>query len=217
MLIAMSVSPIMAGAEDIKLDTDQKKFGYTQGYVIGTRVKKSLLKDKIDLESFAAGVSDALTGTAKMTDKEMAEELKKGPVNLRAAREKKKMENAKFLAENKKKEGVVTTDSGLQYKIIKSGPADGKHPKATDTVVVHYTGTLTNGKKFDSSVDRGKPATFGVSQVIPGWSEVLKLMKPGDKWSVVIPAELGYGARGAGGVIGPNEILLFDVELISIK
>lgn len=214
---ATAISTLPTSADEIKLDNDQNKFGYTQGYVIGTRVKKSLVKDKIDLKAFAAGVVDALTGTARLSEKEMAAELKKGPVNLRAGKEKKKMDNEKFLAENKAKQGVVTTASGLQYKIINSGPTDGKNPAGSDTVVVHYTGTLTSGKKFDSSVDRGSPATFGVGQVIPGWTEVLKLMKPGDKWAVVIPSGLGYGPRGAGGVIGPNEVLLFDVELISIK
>jgi FKBP-type peptidyl-prolyl cis-trans isomerase FklB len=212
---ALGIAP--AVAQQVKLDNDESKYGYAQGYVIGQRVKKSLIKDKIDLKSFVAGVTDALIGKAKMDQKQMISEIRKGPVAERAALEKKKMDNEKYLAENKTKEGVVTTASGLQYKIIKSGPQGGKNPTASDTVVVHYTGTLTNGKKFDSSVDRGKPASFGVGQVIPGWTEVLKLMKPGDKWAVVIPSKLGYGERGAGASIGPNEILLFDVELISIK
>jgi FKBP-type peptidyl-prolyl cis-trans isomerase len=119
-----------------------------------------------------------------------------------------------YLAENAKKEGVKTTASGLQYKVIKSGT--GKTPKSTDTVAVNYRGSLISGKEFDAS--RDEPATFPVTGVIPGWTEVLQLMKEGDKWQVTIPAKLAYGANGTpGGPIGPNEVLVFDVELVSIK
>jgi FKBP-type peptidyl-prolyl cis-trans isomerase FklB len=120
-----------------------------------------------------------------------------------------------FLEANKKKEGVVTLPSGLQYKIITEGK--GKQPKSTDTVVAHYRGTLTNGTEFDSSYKRNEPATFPVAGVIKGWQEVLPLMKEGAKWQVYIPAELAYGPRGAGDVIGPNEVLVFDIELLSVK
>ncbi len=192
-------------------------YSYVQGFLIANRLKGSLAKDKIDNKAFATGVNDALTSKSRFTEEQMKKIITAGPVHLRAEKEKKKMENTAYLAEHKKKDGVKTTASGLMYSIIKSGPADGKSPSASDTVIVHYTGTLTNGKKFDSSVDRGSPATFPVNRVIPGWTEVLQLMKPGDKWAVVIPSDLGYGARGAGGLIGPNEILRFDVELIEVK
>ena len=120
-----------------------------------------------------------------------------------------------FLEANKKKEGVVTLPSGLQYKIITEGT--GKQPKSTDTVVAHYRGTLINGTEFDSSYKRNEPATFPVAGVIKGWQEVLPLMKEGAKWQVYIPAELAYGPRGAGDIIGPNEVLVFDIELLSVK
>ena len=120
-----------------------------------------------------------------------------------------------FLEANKKKEGVIALPSGLQYKVITEGK--GKQPKSTDTVVAHYRGTLTNGTEFDSSYKRNEPATFPVAGVIKGWQEALPLMKEGAKWQVYIPAELGYGPRGAGAIIGPNEVLIFDIELVSVK
>ena len=128
--------------------------------------------------------------------------------------EKNKQEGAAFLAENKKKQGVKTLPSGLQYKVIKEGT--GKMPKATDTVVTQYKGTLVNGKEFDSSYKRGEPATFPVNGVIRGWTEALQLMKEGSTWQIVVPPELAYGEQGAG-PIGPNATLIFEVELISVK
>jgi FKBP-type peptidyl-prolyl cis-trans isomerase FklB len=129
--------------------------------------------------------------------------------------EKNKKEGEAFLAENKKKEGVTTLPSGLQYKIMKEG--DGQIPKSTDTVTVHYRGTLIDGTEFDSSYTRGQPATFPVKGVIAGFSEALQLMKVGSKWQLFIPSNLAYGERGAGDDIGPNASLIFDIELISIK
>ncbi|HHI82896.1 MAG TPA: FKBP-type peptidyl-prolyl cis-trans isomerase [Rhizobiales bacterium] len=211
----MALSGAATAQETFKPATPEQQYSYAQGFGIGVRLKGSLIKDKADLKAFAEGFRDALSGKAQMSQEQMISTLRKGPVHLRAAREKKKMDNAKFLAENRKKPGVTETASGLQYSVIKAGSGDS--PKATDTVVVHYTGKLTNGTVFDSSVKRGKPATFPVNRVVPGWSEVLQLMKPGAKWSVVIPPKLGYGERGAGGVIGPNEILLFDIELLEVK
>jgi FKBP-type peptidyl-prolyl cis-trans isomerase FklB len=121
-----------------------------------------------------------------------------------------------FLAANAKKEGVKTTKSGLQYLVLKSG--SGKTPAAADKVEVHYHGTLINGKVFDSSVERGEPITFGVTQVIKGWQEALQLMKEGDKWRVFIPSDMAYGPRGTpGGPIGPNEALVFEIELLHVK
>jgi FKBP-type peptidyl-prolyl cis-trans isomerase FklB len=128
---------------------------------------------------------------------------------------KNKAEGEAFLAENKKKEGVKTTASGLQYKVIK--PGKGKKPKSSDTVTVNYRGTLIDGTEFDSSYKRGQPATFQVSGVIPGWTEGLQLMEEGAKWQLFIPSNLAYGERGAGGVIGPNATLIFEVELLSIQ
>jgi len=120
-----------------------------------------------------------------------------------------------FQESNKSKDGVTTLPSGLQYKIIKSG--DGKQPAATDSITAHYQGSLINGNIFDSSYQRGQPATFNVNQVIKGWQEILPLMHEGDKWQVVIPSELAYGSNGAGNDIGPNETLIFEIELISVN
>jgi FKBP-type peptidyl-prolyl cis-trans isomerase len=119
-----------------------------------------------------------------------------------------------FLAENAAKAGVKTLPSGLQYKVIQSG--SGASPKATDKVTVHYRGTLIDGTEFDSSYSRNKPATFGVNQVIPGWTEALQLMQEGDKWELYIPPKLAYGERGAGSRIPPNSTLIFEVELLSV-
>lgn len=112
--------------------------------------------------------------------------------------------------------GVITTASGLQYRVLSSGPADGISPTFFDSVLVHYHGTLTDGTVFDSSIERGQPATFGVGQVIPGWTEALKLMKPGDKWLLQIPSQLAYGSQAVGGKIPPNSDLIFRVELLQV-
>jgi FKBP-type peptidyl-prolyl cis-trans isomerase len=122
---------------------------------------------------------------------------------------------ATFLAENKKKDGVKVTESGLQYKVLEEGT--GKTPKATDTVKVHYRGTTINGREFDSSYRRGEPIEFPLNGVIKGWTEGLQLMKEGSKYELYIPSNLAYGSRGAGGAIGPNETLIFQVELIEVK
>lgn len=120
-----------------------------------------------------------------------------------------------FLADNAKREGIKVTDSGLQYEVLTEGTGD--KPSAADRVTVHYTGTLINGEVFDSSVERGQPVTFPLGNVIPGWTEGVQLMSPGAKYKFYIPAKLGYGERGAGGKIGPNQTLIFEVELISIE
>ncbi len=128
-----------------------------------------------------------------------------------------KAESAKFLNENKMKPGVTALPNGLQYTVLNPGMANGMKPNPSDTVVVHYVGTLTDGTEFDNSVKRGEPATFPLNGVIKGWTEILQLMPKGSKWKVVIPSDLGYGDRGAGGVIPPNATLIFDIELLDIK
>jgi FKBP-type peptidyl-prolyl cis-trans isomerase FklB len=142
------------------------------------------------------------------------------PAKAKASRSDMAQQNLKtgeaFLAANSKKEGVKTRPSGLQYLVLKEG--NGKTPTKADRVEVHYHGTLINGKVFDSSVDRGEPITFGVTQVIPGWQEALQLMKEGDKWRVFVPSDIAYGAKGTpGGPIGPNEVLIFEIELLHVK
>ena len=142
-----------------------------------------------------------------MEERQQAEAAEKGKINREAGEA--------FLAENAKRPEVKTTATGLQYEIVKEG--DGPMPTAQDSVTVHYTGKLIDGTVFDSSVERGAPATFGVSQVIPGWVEALQMMKAGSKWRLFIPSQLAYGPNGAGPVIGPDSTLIFDVELIKVE
>ena len=134
---------------------------------------------------------------------------------MKSLEEKNKKDEETFLADNEKKEGVKTLPSGLQYKVIKAGT--GKKPNLTDTVTVHYRGTLVDGTEFDSSYRRGQPATFPVKGVIPGWTEALQLMEVGSKWQLFVPSNLAYGERGAGRSIEPNATLIFEIELISIQ
>lgn len=200
------------------LSSDKQRFSY----LIGMQVGEQLKHDNIDLDesAFMAAVKDALAGNKpQLTD----EQMKTTVQHVQAQREaeakklggKNRAEGEKFLAANKSKPGVKVTKSGLQYKVIKEGT--GASPKATDTVVVDYRGTLIDGQEFDSSYARGKPATFPVNGVIPGWQEALQLMKEGAKWQIYVPSDLAYGERGAGGLIGPNATLIFDVELHKIQ
>jgi FKBP-type peptidyl-prolyl cis-trans isomerase FklB len=193
-------------------------------YAVGVDIATSLKRQGVDLDAKAltAGIADGLAGKPALTDEQQQAALMDLEKNLRAkAQENQKVAAEKnlkagedFLAANAKKDGVKTTASGLQYKVIKTGT--GATPKPTDTVKVHYHGTLIDGTVFDSSVQRGEPVTFPVRGVIPGWTEALQLMKVGDKWQLFIPAKLAYGERGVG-PIGPNSTLIFEVELLSIE
>ena len=198
------------------------KLSYALGMSMGHNFKGSGIKT-IDAKDFAAGVAAVYDGTKpEMTYDEakrivqeyftqleaemQAEAAKAGEVNLK--------NGEAFLAENAKREGIKVTASGLQYEVLETG--NGDSPKASDNVEVHYTGKLIDGTVFDSSVERGVPASFGVTQVIPGWVEALQLMHEGDKWRLYIPSNLAYGPNGAGGVIGPNMTLIFYVELLRV-
>ena len=204
------------------LKTQRDKVSYSMGLDIGRMLKMQGVD--VDLELVTRGLKDAYTGNQPLlTDEEMQEVLTNFKKEFIAKQqelakqqgEKNKKEGEMFLETNKKKEGVQTLPSGLQYKVLKAGA--GKKPTATDTVTVHYRGTLIDGKEFDSSYRRGKPATFPVNGVIPGWTEALQLMEEGAKWELFIPSNLAYGERSAGGDIGPNATLIFEVELISIE
>ncbi len=206
----------------IKLDTQKDKASYSIGVQLGKQITK--IQDMVNNDAIIAGFKDSLSGTEpKLSAEEMQSTMAAFQQNMVAAQKAKqeqmassgKAEGEKYLAANKTKEGVKTTASGLQYKIIT--PGTGATPKATDTVVTHYTGTLIDGKVFDSSYKRNSPATFPVNGVIKGWTEALQLMKTGAKWQLVIPSELAYGARGAGASIGPNQVLIFEIELLEIK
>jgi len=189
-------------------------------YALGMSMASSLVNsglDQIDTDSFVKAFVEVIeNGAAEMSPQEANEYIQDYlskrqnemlGENLRIGRD--------FLEENKKKEGVITLASGLQYEILREG--SGPKPKATEKVKCHYHGTLINGKVFDSSVERGQPAVFGVNQVIKGWVEALQLMSVGSKWRLYIPSELAYGSQGAGSSIEPNSTLIFDVELLGIE
>ena len=204
--------------EKLILKNQKEKISYIIGMDIGNNLKKQSID--IDTSIFARGMKDAFSGSQPLlTEQEIRETMAAFQKEMMAKQEqvgkKNKAEGDAFLAENKKKEGVKTLPSGLQYKVIKAGK--GKKPKLTDTITAHYRGTLINGIEFDSSFRRGQPASFQVNGVIPGWTEALQLMEEGAKWQLFIPSNLAYGERGAGRDIGPNATLIFDVELISIQ
>lgn len=215
-LAAMTLGAHAADTPELK--TLEQKIGYGAGLQMG----QTLIQSGMDMDEAAViqGLKDALAGREpRLSGRDMREAFVIGQEKAdqkKIARGQKNLDEGRaFLAENGKKKGVVTTASGLQYKVIKAGT--GKTPSRTDTVVTHYTGKLLDGTVFDSSRERGEPATFGVSQVITGWTEVLQLMKEGARYEVYIPSDLAYGTTGAGGKIGPNATLVFDVELISVK
>ena len=195
-------------------------------YVIGHSIGKRIQGDQMDLDVnlLLKGIQDGLAGgpsqfsnedTTKILQAFEAQMKAEEPKRLAAAADKNLKDGEAFLEANKQKEGVVATSSGLQYKVLKSG--SGPSPKPTDQVTVNYKGTLLNGEQFDSSYDRGQPATFGVKDVIPGWTEALQLMKVGDKWELYIPSTLAYGPRQPGAEIGPNSTLIFEVELLAVQ
>ena len=202
--------------KDIKLDTEAKKASYGLGVVLANNIK-SQNPDSIDMEALFKGFYDKYKGnTTLMNDQECMQAVQKSMSEAamrKNAGAKKAGED--FLAQNKTKAGVITTASGLQYKVLKAG--SGKTPTASSEVTVHYAGKLIDGTTFDSSIERNEPATFPVNGVIQGWIEALQLMKEGDKWELYIPSQLGYGERGAGQQIPPFSTLIFEVELIKVN
>ena len=197
------------------LNTEMEKVSYSLGVNVAKSVKNQGL-ESIDSEAIAQAFTDVFEGNElKISEQESNVILQEYFGKLAQKAQSANVEvGQKFLAENAKREGVVTTATGLQYEVLAEGSGDS--PKETEQVTVHYHGTLIDGTIFDSSVDRGQPATFPVNGVIPGWVEALQLMKPGAKYKLFIPSDLAYGERGAGGAIGPNATLIFEVELISI-
>lgn len=195
-------------------------------YIIGLNLGRSLKSQDVPCtqDLIIQGLRDGLAGaTPLLTEEEIQSAMQEFQTQMMAQQEtKRKAEGEKnlkaseaFLAQNKARKEIKTTASGLQYEVLKEG--SGETPKATDQVTVNYRGTLTDGTVFDSSYDRGEPATFPVNGVIPGWVEALQLMKPGAKYKIYLPSALAYGERGAGGDIGPNQALVFEVELISVQ
>lgn len=191
------------------------KLSYALGLSMGNNFQRSGVR-ALNTDDFAAALKAVYGGAEMLMTYDEAKQI----VNdyFTQLEEDTRLANKKacetYLAENAKRPEVKVTKSGLQYQIIKEG--EGESPKASDTVKVYYTGCLIDGKVFDSSVQRGEPAVFGVNQVIPGWVEALQMMKPGAEWRLFIPSELAYGANGAGSLIGPDTALIFDVQLIEI-
>jgi FKBP-type peptidyl-prolyl cis-trans isomerase len=223
-ILALGVWVCGASAQDAPaaLKTQKEKLSYAIGMEMGKGVKAQEIE--VDLDLVSRGLKDALSGgKSLMSDEELQavigalrEEMKQKQMQAEeAAAEENRKQGDAFLAENGKKSGVVTTASGLQYKVITAGT--GKKPVETDTVLCNYKGTFLDGTEFDSSAEAGKPVPFDIKTVIPGFKEALQLMPVGSKWQIVVPATLAYGERGAGNVIGPNATLIFEVELVSIQ
>lgn len=206
-------------AEGGKFASEKERLSYAIGVQLGGSLKQQGFTD-VDANALAQAIADVIAGKelqVSMQDMQAAiQSFQQKKLAEREAEAKTaKAAGDKYRAENKKKKGVKETKSGIQYEVLKEGK--GKKPKATDTVSVHYHGTLIDGKVFDSSVSRGTPATFPLNGVIKGWTEIVQMMPVGSKWRVVIPPELAYGENGAGQTIGPNETLIFEIELLSIK
>ena len=214
--------PASVIAAETPLDSDEQKYSYALGYQIGSQIQRQLVAEgvELDVDAFARGIADVLSGQALALSQE---EIMKA-IETKGEQEAGKMKELgdsneltgeAFRAEYGKQETVLRTDSGILYRALTTG--SGTKPGPNDTVVVHYRGTLPDGQEFDSSYKRGQPATFSLGGIIAGWKEVLQLMSEGAKWEVVIPPELGYGSVGAGGLIGSNQTLVFEIELIEVK
>jgi FKBP-type peptidyl-prolyl cis-trans isomerase FkpA len=221
-LIGSCLSMSACAQEKTELRTVKEKASYALGQqMVGNLVQ---VASEIDQESFIQGIRDALDNTTPLIDRQAGAEaleeyesvLQNAMVAHQNAESEKNLKAAKdFLEKNKTKPEVTVTESGLQYEVLREGA--GARPKASDVVRVHYRGTLLNGTEFDSSYSRGEPVSFPLNQVIPGWTEGVQLMNAGAKYKFYIPPELGYGPRGAGDSIGPNEALIFEVELLTIE
>jgi FKBP-type peptidyl-prolyl cis-trans isomerase FklB len=221
-VIVLLLPLLVCGQEKDNLKSQKGKVSYSIGLDFGRNMKRQSIE--LDLDLLAKGIKDGISGVKPaLTDNEMQQVLTAFQKEIMAKQaeigkklgDKNKQEGAAFLAENKKKPGIVTLPSGLQYKILKDGT--GKSPKATDSVTTHYRGTTLDGKEFDSSYKHGQPATFMLGAMIPGWIEALQLMKVGSKWQLFIPSNLAFGENGAGQDIGPNATIIFEVELLGIR
>jgi FKBP-type peptidyl-prolyl cis-trans isomerase FklB len=219
-IAVLTVMMTVSVSANVDFNNKSQKQSYALGHSMGYSFK--MQEVPVDPDSFMVGLKDALGDKNQLTEAQIQEiltEFQKEQIaaqqkRLEEVKTKNLSEGKAFLAKNKKKKGVKTLESGLQYKVLKKG--SGKSPGPVDKVKVHYKGTLIDGTEFDSSISRGKPAEFKVNQVISGWTEALQKMKVGEKWELYIPPALGYGERGAGPLIGPNAVLIFEVELLDI-
>jgi len=221
-VLGLFLLPLSVNADDKPLETTKDKVSYSIGLDLGKYL--SSMKEKVDFDILKQGIDDGFAGAEpKLTQEEMTAAQEEFAATIKAEQQAKleevKQKNSEagkaYLEENKAKEGVVVTESGLQYEVLQEG--DGDKPTPEDTVKVDYVGTLIDGTEFDSSISRGEPVTFPVGQVIPGWTEALQEMKVGSKHRVVIPPELAYGETGAPPVIEPNSVLIFEITLLGIE
>jgi len=209
-------------ADDVVPQSPREQFSYALGFQIGTQIAQQMMAEDLDLDPgfLAQAIEDVLSGASPAIT---SEQMNAAISAVQQQTQEKSMEKAQaaeqagedFRQTYRQQEGVSETDSGILYRVLT--PGTGAKPKVDDTVVVHYRGTLVDGTEFDSSIRRGQPATFSLGGIIAGWQEALQLMQEGARWEVVIPPELAYGSTGAGGAIGPQETLIFEIELIEVK
>ncbi len=215
-------SSIAQSQDQSSLDNENGKFSYAIGYQIGQSIMAQIQAiPDLDMAVFSDAVTASLMNAEPdMTEQEMAEIIVARQQRMQQEMARQAQDNAEkslaFLEGNKAREGVAVTESGVQYLIIESGDPSGHSPSLQDTVIVHYEGKLIDGTVFDSSRTRDTPARFSLTGIVPGWSEVLQLMRPGDIWQVVLPPEMAYGETGVENVIGPNQALVFEIELIEV-
>ena len=222
--LSLAVSLLMFNAplqaQEVDLADQKMQISYSVGVNIGQNLVMQGLTDDIDLNAFIEGLRDTVVGEPKLTEEQMMSALMAFQQQLmdqqQAEADAARAASESFLAENGQRSGVTTTESGLQYEVLERGDASGVSPSATASVTAHYEGRFIDGEVFDSSIERGQPAEFMLNQVIPGWTEGLQLMKPGDRYRLFIPAALGYGPGGSG-PIPPHSALIFDVELIEVN
>lgn len=221
-LISLSCLPVTAQADGHKPSTQREQFSYALGFQIGSQIGQQIMAEGLDLDPafLARAIQDVIQGNDPMLS---IDEMNAAIMGQQQQAQEQSMQQAQaaidagnaFREQYANQEGVTRTESGLLYKELTAGA--GEKPGPQDTVVVHYRGTLINGTEFDSSIKRNQPASFSLGGIIPGWQEVLQLMPEGSRWEVVIPPELAYGSQGAGGAIGPEETLVFEIELIEVK
>lgn len=219
--LVLSVATSASAQSDIDLENEDNRIGYSIGVNIGQDLVQQGIVEGIALDAFMAGMLDSVSGEIQLGEAEIMTAIQTFVQRQQEAAQSALADNLAaseaFLAENGQRDGVVTLDSGLQYEVLESGAAGGQSPTTENSVLAHYHGTLTDGSIFDSSVERGEPAQFGVSQVIAGWTEALQLMKVGDKWRLFIPPSLAYGEASPTPAIPPNSALIFDVELLEVR
>jgi len=220
-LLLSLIGSQVAAQGDLDLSNDEDRIAYALGANIGQNLANQNLLEDVDVNKFMIGMLDALGGEIQLTDEELFAAIQSFQQQAQERQVSALADNLirseEFLTQNAGKEGVVSLESGLQYLILTSGPADGAMPDVSESVLAHYHGTLIDGTVFDSPVDRGDPAQFGLSQVISGWTEALQLMRIGDKWRLFIPPAMAYGETSPTPTIPPNSALIFDVELLEIN